>query len=160
MSDWNGFGDLDLSSVELDDRPQYAPILGVGTYNVTCNDAKIETIEGTTNKKMVLNFVDEGGTGEIRANLNIVHTSSQAQEIARRQLKSFLVCSNHPTPDNPGDVESCKGLKCEIKVGKAKPWTNKKGEVVEGVEVKYFNPLAGTENNSSGNDKLDDDIPF
>jgi hypothetical protein len=159
MSDWNGFGDLDLKNVATDDRPEYAPILGVGEYTVTCNSAEVQTIEGTNNKKLVLNFVDNDGQGEIRANLNISHTSAMAQDIARRQLKSFLESSGHPTPDKPGDVATLTGLQCKIKVGKQKPWTNKEGNKVEGHEVKYFNPLEGGTKSDTTKD-MDDEIPF
>jgi len=159
MSNWSGFGDLDLSSVELGEMTARTPVLDVGKYTATCKEAKVETIEGTNNKKLVLLFVDDGGAGQIRANLNIAHTSSEAQQIARRQLKSFLVAAGHSNPDQPGDVESMQGLQCEIVVGLAKPWKNRDGEMVKDMkEVKYFNPLA----NGSGekSNTLDDDIPF
>ena len=159
MSDWNGFGDLDLANVPTDDRPEYAPILGVGEYTAKCSSAEVQTIEGTNNKKLVLNFVDEDGAGELRANLNISHTSQQAQDIARRQLKSFLESAGHANPDKPGDVATLVGLTCKIKVGKAKPWTNRDGKLIEGVEIKYFNPIEGKENSGDAS-KLDDEIPF
>ena len=159
MSNWSGFGDLDLSSVELGEMTARAPVLDVGKYTATCKEAKIEQVGDSNNRKLVLLFVDDGGAGQIRANLNIAHTSAQAQEIARRQLKSFLVAAGHKNPDQPGDVESMQGLKCEIVVGLAKPWTNRDGETIKDMkEVKYFNPLPNSGGEESAN--LDDDIPF
>ena len=98
MSDWNGFGSLDLSNVEASGG---STRLQPGTYTVKCSDAKVEAIGETKNRKLVADFVDVDGSGDIRVNFNIVHTSDQAQEIGRRQLKSFLIAANHPNPDKP-----------------------------------------------------------
>ena len=62
MSNWSGFGDLDLSSVELGEISK-DPVLDVGKYTATCKEAKIETV-GDSNNKLVLLFVDDGGAGQ------------------------------------------------------------------------------------------------
>ena len=162
MSEWNGFGGLDLTAVENSGGGSMR--LPVGKYTAKCTDAKIESISGTNNKKLVLSFEDEGGLGDIRQNLNIHHKSQQAQEIALRQLKSFLIASGHPNPDKPDDVQSLIGLRCQIVVGDGKPYTNKDGQNVQYTEIKYFNPVDGVVTDSANTketpEKLDDDIPF
>ena len=162
MSDWNGFGSLDLSKVEAGGG---STRLQPGTYTVKCTDAKVEAIGSTSNKKLVADFVDAAGTGDIRMNFNIVHNNSQAQEIGMRQLKSFLIAGNHPSPDNPGDVASLKNLECKIIVGMGKPWINRDNVEVTTSEIKKCMALdekaasAGSSGQAPAKD-LDDEIPF
>jgi hypothetical protein len=92
MSDWNGFGGLDLTSVQTGGGNTR---LQPGRYVVVCKDAKVEEIRNTKNRKLVCDFQAEDGSGEIRFNFNIHHTSEQAQDIGKRQLKSFLVAAGH-----------------------------------------------------------------
>ena len=158
MSDWNGFGSLDLSNVEASGG---STRLQPGTYTVKCSDAKVEAIGETKNRKLVADFVDVDGSGDIRVNFNIVHTSDQAQEIGRRQLKSFLIAANHPNPDKPGDVDKIKGLQCKIIVGMGKPWKGTDGIERQSTEVKKF--MAMEEAAGSGGEtkpEMDDEIPF
>lgn len=157
MSDWSGFGSLDLSSVEASAG---STRLQPGTYTVKCANAKIESVGTTKNKKLVTDLVDEGGSGDIRVNFNILHTSEQAQEIGRRQLKSFLISADHPNPDKPGDVETMKGLVCKITVGMGKPWKGEDGVERVSSEVKKFMPATEKSNGEDTADKLDDEIPF
>jgi len=162
MSDWNGFGSLDLSKVEAGGG---STRLQPGTYTVKCTDAKVEAIGSTSNKKLVADFVDAAGTGDIRMNFNIVHNNSQAQEIGMRQLKSFLIAGNHPSPDKPGDVASLKNLECKIIVGMGKPWINRDNVEVTTSEIKKFmatdeqasTPIASSQAPAKD---LDDEIPF
>ena len=162
MSDWNGFGSLDLSSVEAGGG---STRLQPGTYTVKCTEAKVEAIGSTSNKKLVADFVDAAGTGDIRMNFNIVHTNSQAQEIGMRQLKSFLIAGSHPNPDKPGDVGTLKNLECKIIVGMGKPWINRDNVEVTTSEIKKFmatNEQASTPTASAQAPAkdLDDEIPF
>lgn len=130
---WNGFQNLDLTGVQEAGDPLLEP----GKHIVKCIEAKVESVSGTPNQKLVLQF--QGGGGQIRSSLNIHHvTSPQAQEIALRQLKSFLVCAGHPNPDKPGGVETMEGLEVGVIVGEGKPYTNKEGRVVTPKEVKRF----------------------
>lgn len=157
MSDWNGFGSLDLSTV---DASAGSNRLQPGTYTVKCADAKIESVGTTKNKKLVTDLVDEGGSGDIRVNFNILHSSEQAQEIGRRQLKSFLISADHPNPDKPGDVETMKGLICKIAVGMGKPWKGEDGVERQSSEVKKYMPTKDKSNGEDTAEKLDDEIPF
>mgnify|MGYP001209926638 CR=1 FL=1 len=158
MSDWNGFGSLDLSTV---DASAGSTRLQPGTYTVKCADAKIESVGTTKNKKLVADLVDEGGSGDIRMNFNILHTSDIAQDIGRRQLKSFLISSDHPNPDKPGDIATMKGLVCKIAVGMGKPWKGDDGVERQSSEVKKFMPVTDKSNGAvTTAEKLDDEIPF
>ena len=159
MSDWN-FGSLDLSGVE---ESTGSSRLVEGVYHVKCTDARIEDGVGS-NKKLVIELADTEGSGDIRQILNIRHTSSRAQEIALRQLKTFLVSSGHPSPDNPRDISTLKNLECRIRVGLGKPWKNNEGREVQTTEIKSFMPLNDLSSEAKSSPKkdmcMDDDIPF
>ena len=156
---WNGFGDLDLSKVEQSDGGGGAQRLATGTYSVACTSAMIETIGETDNKRVVADFQDLGGAGDIRMNFNVHHTSAQAKEIGLRQLKSFLVAAGHKNPDQPKDVTSLVKLECKISVGMGKPWTDKTGNQRQQTEIKSFSPLDEASTKKPSKD-LDDEIPF
>jgi len=165
MSKWNGFGSLDLTNVEAGSG---STRLQPGTYTVKCTDAKVETIGTTENKKLVADFVDAAGTGDIRMNFNIVHTNPQAQEIGMRQLKSFLIAGKHANPDRPNNVDSLKNLECKITVGMGKPWINRDNVEVTTSEIKKFMAVEEVEEGAASaastatppTKALDDEIPF
>lgn len=141
MSDWTGFGSLDLTDVEASAGSARLP---VGTYSVTTTKAEILDVQGNPrNKRLAVSFLCDDGHGDITHNFNVHNTSEQAQEIGLRQLKGFLVAAGHPNPDRPGDVSSMEGLSCVIAVGESKPWRNRDGEMVTSTEIKKFMP-AGT----------------
>ena len=159
---WSGFGDLDLAKVEAEEGSRRLP---VGSYNVKCTSAKVESIGESKNKRVVADFEDVDGAGDIRMNFNVFHSSSQAQEIGMRQLKSFLIASQHPNPDKPEDVSTLVGLSCKVSVGMGKPWKDNQGNERQQTEIKRFAPIDSAK--SSGKDKkpstpseLDDEIPF
>lgn len=159
MSDWN-FGSLDLSGVEQD---KGISRLDPGEHLVKCTDARIEPVGDTANRKLVAEFSADDGSGTIRHNFNIHHTNEQAQEIGLRQLKTFLVSSNHPNPDKPGDVETMKGLKCKVYVGMGKPWRDRNGVERQNSEVKRFMPVESASASSGTAEPkkdFDDAIPF
>lgn len=158
---WSGFGDLDLTQVEASDGSRR---LEAGNYTVKCTSAKVESIGESANKRVVADFVDTDGAGDIRMNFNVHHSNAQAAEIGLRQLKSFLVAGGHPNPDKPGDVSSLVGLKCLVYVGLGKPWQDRDGNQRQQTEIKSFKSVdAG---NGGGSDKpakaskMDDEIPF
>lgn len=155
MSDWNGFGSLDLSSVE-ESTGGYTR-LEPGEYTVKCTEAKIESVGVTKNKKLVADFQNTEGAGSIRMNFNIFHENKQAMEIGQRQLKSFLVAGGHKNPDKPEDVGSLKGLTCKVYVGMGKPWIGNDGQERRNPEIKSF-MAASTD--AAKNEDLNDDIPF
>ena len=100
-NDWNGFGSLDLSSIDAEVKPAQIPDLGVGRHDVTCKWAEIKDTT-TGGKKVSLRFEANDGSGQVWCNLNVVNKSKMAQDIGRRQLKSYLMAMGHPTPDLPG----------------------------------------------------------
>jgi len=157
MSNWNGFGGLDLSGVEEASGYQR---LQPGTYQVECTGAEIKDT-ATGGKMVVADYKDVGGQGDIRMNFNVVNSNPQAVEIGMRQLKSFLVSANHPNPDKPSDIATLKGLKCKISVGMGKPWRDKDGNERQSSEVKAFMPVEGQQTSGqAGGGNIDDEIPF
>ena len=135
MSEWNGFDSLDLSGVDSDAG---SARLQPGTYRVKCTSAKVEAVEGTKNRKVVCEFVDQNGHGDIRNIFNVVHTSEKAQEIGRKQLKGFLEVAGHPNPDRPGDITSLEGLECVVVVGMGRPWRDNEGNTRQNTEIKKW----------------------
>lgn len=157
MSDWNGFGGLDLSGVE--ESSGYAR-LQPGTYVVESKDAEIKDT-ATGGKMIVVDFSSVDGHGDIRMNFNVVNKNPQAVEIGLRQLKSFLVAGGHKNPDKPGDIATLKGLKCQIIVGMGKPWRDNDGNERQSSEIKVFQGLDTAASTKKETPKdMDDDIPF
>ena len=156
---WNGFGSLDLSKVEQQEA-RGSSRLAQGEYTVKCTSAAMETFGAKENKRVVADFVDEAGSGDIRFNFNLHHTNPQTSEIGMRQLKTFLISGGHPTPDSPDDVTSLVGLACKVYVGMGKPWTDTNNQTRQQTEIKSFSPLSEAKSNSKPSTKLDDEIPF
>ena len=153
MSDWNGFGSLDLSDVE---ESSGSTMLREGEHVVKCEEAAMEEFGGS-NKRLRCVFAAVDGKGKLGHSFNLVHTSSSmAQEIGRRMLKSFLVAGGHPSPDKPGDVGTCEGLITKVYVGMGKPYT-KDGVEKQYPEIKSFD--AATDDDTPAK-QLDDAIPF
>lgn len=162
MSDWNGFGSLDLSDVE---ESTGSMLLSEGEHTVKCTEAAMEDFGGN-NKRLRCKFESVNGAGSLGHSFNVVHTTSkQAQEIGRRMLKTFLSVSGHPTPDKPGDVASLKGLTAQVYIGMGKPYM-KDGVEKQYPEIKSFSadPSStadkGGKDDTSGEKDLDDEIPF
>tara|TARA_B110000046_G_scaffold10626_1_gene10638 strand:- start:45914 stop:46390 length:477 start_codon:yes stop_codon:yes gene_type:complete len=158
MSDWNGFGSLDLSGVE---ESKGGNMLPVGTHVVKCTEADMESFgQADSNKRLRCELASEDSKAKLNHSFNIVHTTSDmAQEIGRRMFKSFLVAGGHPNPDKPGDVSTIKGLRAKIVVGMGKPYKNKNGVEVQYPEVKSFDAAPGS-STKVDDKKFDDDIPF
>ena len=161
MAEWNGFGGLDLSNVDANTS---GGRLAKGTYTVKSSGSAIEQVGNTQNKKLVVTFTDVDGSGDIRMNFNIAHSNEVATDIARRQLKSFLVAANHPSPNQPNDVSTLDSLECKIAVGDGKPWINSMGQEVTSTEIKKFMPTtAASAASAAAKPKAeiaDDEIPF
>lgn len=153
---WNGFGNLDLSQVQgLGVRR-----LAKGKYTVTCTSAEIAAVEGQKTRRLVCDFTDENGDGDIRHSFLLVHDSAKAVEIGLRQLKSFLIAANHPNPDKPGDVATLKNLRCSIVVGDGKPFEDKEGTMRVTTEIKSFMPATDAPTAPVENKMPNDAIPF
>jgi len=137
MADWRGFGGLDLTGV----KEFGANRLGTGRHIVRVKKAEVAQIEGTNNRKLVVEFEEVSGLGEIRENFNIFHSHEKAQEMGLRALKSMLICGGHRSPDRPGDVATLRGLTLGIVVADGEPWRDKEGKMRTTSEVKsYFKP--------------------
>ena len=109
------FRELNLSGVDISSAPQ---ILQPGRYVVTITDAFIkQTRNGGS--AVELSLTDVKGQGTLRAWINVnVPASQTATRIGREQLKALLIHGGHPTPDNPSDIASLKGLKVGASVQK------------------------------------------
>tara|TARA_X000000950_G_scaffold287933_1_gene402434 strand:+ start:3578 stop:4063 length:486 start_codon:yes stop_codon:yes gene_type:complete len=159
-NEWNGFGSLDLSSIDAEARPAQLPDLKVGKHNVTCKWSEIKDTT-TGGKKVSMRFEALDGSGQIWCNLNVVNKNKSSQEIARRQLKSYLLAMGHPSPDLPGDIQTLVGGECEVVLVLGSEFNG-----VQKPEVKYFNSLAvsTTQSTKDGEDvdqnDMDDEIPF
>ena len=168
------FKELSLTGVELSTS---APILTPGRYVVEVTDASLkDTRNGGT--AVELNMKDTKGGGTLRAWLNVfVPASKPATRIGREQLKALLTFGGHPTPDNPSDISSLKGLKVGASVGKDTYMSD--GEERVGSKLKGFfdpseidpdiKPKAGSPDqdksdsdkpSDSPTDDIDDEIPF
>ena len=152
---WEGFQSLDLSNIEQAGPLRLAP----GEYVAVAENARVESIGETNNKRLVVEFVDSDGAGDVRTFFNLVHTSEQAQTIGHRQLKTFLTAAAHPNPDRPGDVETINGLTCRITVGMGKEWKDRDGNTRKNAEVKRWLPVGEVAPQKKA-EKLDDEIPF
>ena len=154
---WNGFDALDLSKVEAGSGSNR---LQKGTHHVRCTGAEVvTTASGGKMIKASLEAVD--GTGEINANFNVANKNPMAVDIGMRQLKTFLVAANHPTPDKPADIQTLKGLECNVVVDLGKEWKGDDGTMRRSSEVKNFKAAGAKPPEGSGNSSdLDDDIPF
>ena len=160
MSEWTNFSGLDLTDV--DQSSGGSARLTPGTYSVVARGAEIETFSGrdgsTNNKRLVVQFDDVSGSGDIRNNFNLhFPTSETAEKIGKSDLKSFLTAAGHPNPDKPEDIASINGLSCSVIVGMGKPY-QKDGVTKQYSEIKKFVPANGS--SASDADDLDDEIPF
>jgi hypothetical protein len=130
MTDYNGFGSLDLSNVEGgggDQRKTIPP----GNHIVSITDASIK--DSAKGGKFILVIFENDAGQYVQERLNIVHkTSPQAVEIGMRKLKELLVCGGHPTPDKPSDIKSLLGLKLGVRVQAGQDWRDNEGNIRPG----------------------------
>ena len=162
------FNDLNLSGVEVSSS---APILEPGRYVVEIKEAGLKpTRNGGT--AVELSMTSTNGKGSLRAWINVhVPSSKTATRIGREQLKALLIHGGHPSPDNPKDIASIKGLKVGASVGQDK-YTTDSGEERVGSKLKgFFDPseidpsiekrkAPSPANGSDKSDDLEETIPF
>ena len=162
------FNDLNLSGVEVSSS---APILEPGRYVVEIKEAGLKpTRNGGT--AVELSMTASNGKGSLRAWINVhVPSSKTATRIGREQLKALLIHGGHPSPDNPKDIASIKGLKVGASVGQDK-YTTDSGEERVGSKLKgFFDPseidpsiekrkVPSPANGSDKSDDLEETIPF
>ena len=146
----NIFEELDLSDASESSGSNYLP---EGEHSVELVSVEVmNTAAG--DKALKLHFADSTGK-EAGHMLNLFNKSEQARDIAKGQLKGFLIKAKYANPDKPfpnGNLEAIVGLKVNVIVGLDR---NKKYH-----EVKSYKPykLKGLDTNTSG--EPNDDIPF
>jgi hypothetical protein len=103
------FANLNLSAVTA---ATGGSVLQPGRYLVKVREAEVSDNKNKNGKILKVKLVCNQGV--ITDNINVFHESEQAEKIGLEQLKSLLVNSGHPSPDNPGDISSLRGLEVGI----------------------------------------------
>jgi hypothetical protein len=150
----NIFEELDLSDASVSSGSNY---LSEGEHSVELVSVEVmDTVAG--DKALKLHFADVNGK-EAGHMLNLFNKASeQARDIAKGQLKGFLIKAEYPTPDTPfpsGNLNAIVGLKVNIIVGLDR---NKKFHEVKSYKKYQLNGVANT--NTGVVAGLDDDVPF
>lgn len=145
MSEFLGLEGLDLSGVEVKERPS---ILGLGEHIVSITDAKV--VRNDEKKTAQLELTYENSDGSIRNWLWVYHASKPgAQQTGLKQVKELLLTLGHDGNTMPG-VEYFKGKAVGINIVNDEYM----GKVRKKVNYHYAAPQ--TEDKK----KLDDEIPF
>ncbi|NCW68970.1 MAG: hypothetical protein EBV86_10440 [Marivivens sp.] len=152
MSEWTGFQDLDLSSIEDSNGPTK---LDVGQHDVTSGNAEIQTRPNGA-KDLFVTFKCEHGEHKERFTVYNPN-SSENQEIGRSKLKSFLKAGGHKNPDQPGSMDLMNDLNVRITIGMQRPWKGADGVERSYPEIKNYKPI---DQKSDAVEGLNDDIPF
>lgn len=129
MSNWDGFGSLDLTEVEAEKgRASMLP----GNYICRLTSAELKDTNDKKGKGLIVAFKDENGGGSCETFINLVNRNEEAERIGRGQLKALLIAGGHPNPDKPGDINSLKGLRVGVRIEQGDDWTDKNGNVRPG----------------------------
>lgn len=129
MSNWNGFGSLDLTEVEAEKgRATMLP----GNYICRITNAEIKDTKDGKGKGLVVEFKDVNGSGTCDTFINLVNRNEEAERIGRGQLKALLIAGNHPNPDKPGDINSIKGLTLGVRIEQGEDWQDRNGNMRPG----------------------------
>lgn len=134
------FNNLDLSNV----NPDGNPILKSGIHPVRVSEAEFKPNKSNTGNVVSVKLEGMSSAGYQTCNFNVQHSNPQAQEIAQRQFKSFLIAAGHPNPDHPGDVRSIIGLMLNIVVEENGTYTARDGSELPSFEIASrggFQPL-------------------
>jgi hypothetical protein len=147
----NIFEELDLSDASESSGSNYLP---EGEHSVELVSVEVmNTAAG--DKALKLHFADSTGK-EAGHMLNLFNKSEQARDIAKGQLKGFLIKAKYSNPDKPfpdGNLNAIVGLMVNVIVGLDR---NKKYHEVKSYkpyQIKQAKPQA-----DSG--ELNDDVPF
>jgi hypothetical protein len=105
------FGSLNLSNVTASSG---VGVLQPGRYIAVAKEAEIVQNKAKTGHILKVKFVSEHGV--ITENINVQHTSKEAERIGLEQLKALLECGGHEDPSNPGGVEKIRGLRVGLYV--------------------------------------------
>lgn len=139
----SGFSFRDLTLAGVETQRTGGNGLPSGQYICEVTNAELaDTRNG--GKQVVVTLRDQDGHGEVKDFINVqIHTSEEATRIGRERLKALLVYGGHPTPDQPGDIKSLKGLRVGVIVD-PDVYTNKSGQQVAGAKPRrsgcYFSP--------------------
>lgn len=129
MSNWNGFGSLDLTNVEAEKgRATMLP----GNYICRITNAEIKDTKDGKGKGLVVEFKDVNGSGTCDTFINVVNRNEEAERIGRGQLKALLIAGGHPNPDRPGDINSLKGMTVGVRIEQGEDWEDKNGNMRPG----------------------------
>lgn len=177
MTNWTGFGGLDLSGVEAE---RSSNTLRPGNYICKITEAEVKDTKDKRGKGLEVTFVDKDSGGDIKDWINLKNNNAEAERIGLQKLKALLISAGHPNPDRPGDVRSIVGLMVGVRVDQGEDWTDNNGRVRPGGgKVRrsgaYFNqsaashigpdPRANTRrepeaNTGRGASSFNDEIPF
>ncbi len=125
------FNNLDLSGVNPDGNPR----LKAGIHPVRVSEAEFKPNKNHTGNVVSVKLEGMSNAGYQTCNFNVQHSNPQAQEIAQRQFKSFLIAAGHPNPDHPGDVRSLVGLMLNIVVEENGTYTGTDGQEYPNFEI-------------------------
>lgn len=146
MSDWNGFGGLDLNDIEADSgRLTLKP----GMYACKITGAEVKDTRDRRGKTLELNFLDTSGNGEIKDWINLKNSNADAERIGLQKLKALLIAAHHPNPNRPGDVKTLVGLTVGVRVEQGEDWVDTSTGQTKpgGGKVRrngaYFDPSSG-----------------
>lgn len=162
---WNGFGSINLTGVAADGEGMN---LRPGSYTCRVSKAEVKDSKDGRGKVLHLSFNEVDGRGSIMDFVNIYHQKQDVREIGARRLANFMRSTNHPNPDNPGDIKSLIGLTVGVHVD-PKEYVNKAGDKKMGSGVRergaYFSPDGKVEapqasGGSRSSAPIDDEIPF
>ncbi len=150
----NIFEELNLKDTVESSGSNYLP---EGEHSVELSRVE-EMTTAAGDKALKLHFADAQGR-EAGHLLNLFNKGSeQAREIAKGQLKGFLLKANYPTPDTPfpnGNLNAIAGLKINIIVG-----LDRNGKYHEVKSYKKHGLVSAAPVAPVVDAGLDDDIPF
>lgn len=133
-----------------------------GRYVVRVGGAEIRETK-SRGHQVVVELIDDASGAKISDWINVnVPTSTKATQIGLERLKSLLVNSGHPNPDQPGDIKSLVGLRVGINVVEEE-YEDKEGNKRAGSSVHYYwKPEGAATPNERGEKSVmsDDEIPF
>jgi len=145
---FNGFANISMKDVALDEMPEFKDTLGVGKHTVKISDAKVEA----QGKKHTLTLSYENDKGTIRQWLDIVDDlHEKSVEINWKIIKKLLLLLGHEAEETP-DVSFFVGKTIGINI-KNKPYNGK-----DQFRVNYH-WMPDTSSASTSKD-IDDMIPF
>lgn len=166
---WNGFGGLDLTTVEAQTgRKTLTP----GSHHCKIVSAEVRQTKDKTGHALAVEFQAVDGTGSVEDFINLNNRNDMAERIGKERLKALLIAAKHPNPNRPGDVKSLIGLEVGVHVEEGESWVNAEGKTVPGggkprksgayYKVGSEAPAGGGTNGGGygGYGDLNDDIPF